>query len=156
MAESRQETHWVTVPEAARLLDTTEGAVRKRIERGSLHREKRADGRVYVRVDSVETRTDTGETAGQRLTEQYEARIEELREQLASEREANRENRRLLAAALERIPELEAPEPPQSPHSAPEQRSPEGTAPVSEEPIPRSTQNRWQRLRRWVRSDRGE
>ncbi len=33
-----------------------------------------------------------------------------LREQLAAEREANRENRRLLAAALERIPAIEAPE----------------------------------------------
>lgn len=32
-----------------------------------------------------------------------------LREQLAQEREANRENRRLLAAALERIPAIEAP-----------------------------------------------
>jgi hypothetical protein len=35
-----------------------------------------------------------------------------LREQLEAERTANRENRRLLAAALERIPEISAPEHP--------------------------------------------
>ncbi len=47
-----------------------------------------------------------------RLIESYEARIESLERALELEREANRENRRLLAAALERLPRrLEAPEP---------------------------------------------
>jgi hypothetical protein len=39
------------------------------------------------------------------------SRIESLEVQLTQEREANRENRRLLAAALERIPAIESPEP---------------------------------------------
>jgi hypothetical protein len=34
-----------------------------------------------------------------------------LREQLEAERRANEENRRLLAALIQRVPELEAPEP---------------------------------------------
>jgi hypothetical protein len=42
--------------------------------------------------------------------------VAHLRRELAEEREANRENRRLLAAALERIPALEEPsEPRESP-----------------------------------------
>ena len=43
------------------------------------------------------------------LVESLQDQVKYLREQLDAEREATRENRRLLAAALERIPELEAP-----------------------------------------------
>jgi len=42
------------------------------------------------------------------LVECLRDQVSYLRDQLDQEREANRENRRLLAAALERIPELEA------------------------------------------------
>lgn len=146
MAESRQESRWVSVPEAARTLKTTEGAVRKRIERGSLHHEKRSGGRVYVRVDSVESRTDTGETAGQRLVEQYEARIESLEHQLSEANTRDREHRRLLAAALERMPALEStPAPRGSPENATED-TPEGTT-------PETSQSLTARFRRWVRGE---
>lgn len=58
------------------------------------------------------------------LVEHMASEIYYLLSQLDQEREANRENRRLLAAALERIPELEAPretpsEEPRSPMTAP-------------------------------------
>ena len=49
-----------------------------------------------------------------------ESEIDHLREQLDKEREANRENRRLLAAALERIPAIEASEARESPQTGSE------------------------------------
>ena len=52
------------------------------------------------------------------LISEMHSRIEPLEQQLEREREANRENRRLLAAALERIPAIEPPEAPVSPESA--------------------------------------
>jgi hypothetical protein len=49
-------------------------------------------------------------------------RIADLREQLAAERRANEETRRIIAAFTQRIPELEAPsEPPESPAAATKQ-----------------------------------
>jgi len=51
--------------------------------------------------------------AHQALVSEMRGRIEDLREQLQAERQAHAESRRLLAAALERIPpQLESPESP--------------------------------------------
>jgi hypothetical protein len=51
--------------------------------------------------------------------EEMRGRIEDLREQLAAERRANEENRRIIAALTQRIPEIEAPsEPSESPTEA--------------------------------------
>jgi hypothetical protein len=80
---------------AAEALGTSVDAVRKRIARGTLESEK-ADGKVYVWLDDGAPRSDT------------ERLISTLEEQLALEREAHAEARRLLAAALERIPAVEA------------------------------------------------
>ncbi len=116
----------VDLKEAAEILDTTTEAVRKRAKRGTLDSETGDDGLLYVwvdeRVDDTADRADGQvDGGGQRgddrvdegsraaLIEHMSSEIGHLREQLALEREANRENRRLLAAALERIPELEAP-----------------------------------------------
>ena len=89
----------------AEVLGTSVDAVRKRIARGTLDSEK-VDGKVYVwldpPLDDGAPRSDTD-----RL-------ISTLEEQLALEREAHAEARRLLAAALERIPALEPPEVPES------------------------------------------
>ena len=52
------------------------------------------------------------------LVESLQDQITYLRQQLAAERDANSENRRLLAAALERIPAIEPPEPQEYPESA--------------------------------------
>ena len=106
-----------TIEEAAKLLGVSENAVRKRIERGTL-RSIKSEGTRYVLLDGDMSRHATGEpedmpvnTAA--LFESFQAQIELLREQLAEERAANRENRRLLAAALERIPAIESsPDPP--------------------------------------------
>ncbi len=71
-----------------------------------------------------------------------------LREQLAAEREANRENRRIIAGLIERIPELEAPrEPPDATETAagePDRVEPRPATGGAQEGTERSS---W--LRRW-------
>jgi DNA-binding Lrp family transcriptional regulator len=101
----------VTTREAAEALSISVEAVRKRIERDQLEHE-RVDNRVYVYLDEDRTKSGPdveGEGVGA-LVESLQDQVSYLREQLAEERRANDENRRLLLAALERIPQLEAPQ----------------------------------------------
>ena len=102
----------VTTKEAAEALGISVEAVRKRIERGQLQHE-RADNRVYVYLDGDQTESghDVEGEGTEALVESLQDQVSYLREQLAAERRANDENRRLLLAALERIPpQLEAPQ----------------------------------------------
>ena len=103
----------LTVQEAAEVLGTSVDAVRMRVRRGSLESEKDPDGRVHVWVngDSTETKPRLdGEPSA--LISAKDETISTLREQLQAERQAHAEARRLLAAALERIPAIEAPQEP--------------------------------------------
>ncbi len=98
-----------TVAQAADQLGISSDAIRSRIKRGTL-RTEREGGTVYVLLDDQpgKDQPTTDETANQ-PTDPRDELIAVLREQLAAEREANRENRRLLLAALERpVRELEA------------------------------------------------
>jgi hypothetical protein len=101
-----EDTNRVTVQEAARILDITEGAVRARIHRGTLETE-REGGTVYVRLDADDTANERIEQTDlvQTLRE-YNASLER---QLNAEREASSELRRIIAVLTSRIPELEAP-----------------------------------------------
>jgi hypothetical protein len=101
----------MTTREAAEALGLSVEAVRKRIERGQLAHE-REDNRVYVYLDKDQTESghDVEGEASEALVESLQDQVTYLREQLAEERRANDENRRLLLAALERIPQLEAPQ----------------------------------------------
>jgi hypothetical protein len=118
----------LTVQEAAEALDTSVDAIRQRIKRGKLPRaepDDSDDNRVYVWLDGNHTEARhhvEGEISANlgALVESLQDQVQYLHEQLDREREANRENRRLLAAALERIPpQLEAPpEPPGAPETA--------------------------------------
>src|SRR5215212_1269310 len=111
-----------TVHEAALLLGLSVEAVRKRAERGKLTSIKGEDGTRYVLLDADQTKTGLGHDNGQtELVEALYGQIEFLREELAArnvelrhrEEEYREESRRkdhLLAAALERIPELPPPE----------------------------------------------
>ena len=99
-----------------------------RARRGTLEAERDANGRLYVWLDTDETRDEPSAQVSE-----MRGRIEDLREQLAAERQAHSEARRLLAAALERIPAIEAPpdSAPQAPDSAMEG---EGRGSVPPEP----------------------
>ena len=143
----------VTVPEAARRLGITPDGVRKRINRGHIEWEKDEDGRVYVYLDTSTTEADTlrDASATERLIEELKAHNESLRDQLEAERAANRENRRLLAAALERIPAIEAPPdtpqdiPPETPESpvTPSDEEASGDAPEDDTSEYRPWWRRW-------------
>jgi hypothetical protein len=135
----------LTVAQAADALDITEGAVRSRIKRGTLPTVKEG-GTVYVVFGGTSEATHpphTDEPSDQsELVESLQDQITYLRQQLAAERGANRENRRLLAAALERIPAIEAPE-------APESAEPRSTTEEQQEPTSQpqeETRSWWRRM----------
>ena len=103
----------VSVAGACELLGISEGAVRKRIARGTLKTERDGAGRVWVLLPDREAAgRDAGQPGGRgaqdadALLNSYKERVEDLKEQLAAEREANRENRRIIAGLTSRIPEL--------------------------------------------------
>ena len=115
----------VTVAQAAVLLGLSEDAVRSRLKRGTLGKEKDADGTVFVvmgangrpgRPTTNADRPTTGQTTDQNALALMQAHLDSLgeqltyvRDQLDQEREANRENRRIIAGLVQRVPELEAP-----------------------------------------------
>jgi hypothetical protein len=105
----------LTLRQAAAVLGVSESAVRKRVVRGTLRSDKGADGRRYVYLDTgadsvADEGADTSDTHERdALISSKEETIAVLREQLDAERAAHAEARRLLAAAIERIPAIEAP-----------------------------------------------
>jgi len=132
----------LTIQEAALRLGVKEDAIRKRIQRGSLRHEKTAEGRVFVWVDAApdatqDTAQDTYLDASQdALLAAKDETITALREQLAQANERDRENRRIIAALTQRIPELP---PAESPSAGPEagEAGPErGNVPTDREAAP--------------------
>jgi hypothetical protein len=117
--------------DAARRLGVSEDAVRMRVKRGTLSSAKEG-GRLYVLLDAEPTVDRTDE-----LIEELRGRVQSLEDQLGQERDANRENGRIIAALTSRIPAIEAPsdmrESPERVEGEPERESP---GPV------------WERLRR--------
>ena len=127
----------VTVLEAAKLLSITPDAVRARLRRGTMRKERGEDGTLLVVLEGHDGDTTATEQPTEQPTVAYintlKSRIELLerelgdwKEQLKEEREANRENRRIIAGLVQRVPELEpareaAPEPRESPVTAPEE-----------------------------------
>ena len=96
----------VPVAEAAKALGISEGAVRMRVKRDTLP-STREGGRLYVLLNTEPT-PDPDRTHD-RTHDRTSELIAALREQLQAERQAHAEARRLLMAALERIPAIEAP-----------------------------------------------
>ena len=135
----------VTIREAASRLGVTEGAIRKRLQRGSLSKEMGEDGRVYVYLPASED-TSHPESQGQsqdqqdlahELVDAKNTHIASLERQLEAERRANEEMRRLLAGLIERVPQLEAPTDTSAPTQQGErgaESSPEST--VGTQPTP--------------------
>ena len=109
--------------QAAQVLGISKEAIRKRVQRGTLRSDMGEDGRRYVYLDAGRTGADTKQSGQIDHFDPRDELISTLREQLEAEREANRENRRLLAAALERIPAIESPEATESPSEAAAPRS---------------------------------
>ena len=135
----------LTVHEAARALGISEDAVRMRVKRGTLPSE-REDGRLYVFLTSEPTSEPTDRT--DELIDELRDRVRSLEEQLGQERDANRENRRIIAALTSRIPELPsaAPEkPPEAPDTDTESRVEPTPSEPTEGPMAEGAQRSWWR-----------
>ena len=121
-----------SVYEAAEILGVTVDAIRKRVQRGTIPHQKDESGRVWVVLEAASTVQDaTGNSPDEPsgavqdgeqdelvstlqeqvgfLKEELTARNEELRRREEEHREESRRKDHLLAAALERIPELPPP-----------------------------------------------
>jgi hypothetical protein len=129
-----------TVHEAAKVLQITPEAVRSRIQRGTLPKEKGKDGTVYVRLNVDQSRLIAYRTPDQTrsnhdqsllenspLIEALRGQVKMLRAELADWKEIvatrDEELRRkdhIIAALTERIPEFE---PPSEPRETPETTS---------------------------------
>jgi hypothetical protein len=153
----------VTVPEAANILGVTPDAIRSRLRRGKLRKDTATDGTVLVVLDvdtsdgrdgqsdghdRHEAQTD-GQATATPLVEALQSQVDHLRRQLDEANRANAEHRRLLAAALERIPAIEAPEdspaePRESPVSASGEQS--GTRAPSEAGARQKPVSWWRRF----------
>jgi excisionase family DNA binding protein len=135
----------MSVSEAAEFLGVTEDAVRKRIHRGKIRYERDSDGRylVYPTQEDIRQTADTNyvQSESSALISSLEARITSLEAQLEQANERDRENRRLLAAALERIPpQLEAPS--KAAESA-EEDEPKSATGEAQESVQRPWWSRW-------------
>ncbi len=127
-------TRRLTVAQAADQLGISEGAVRNRVKRGTLQVEREA-GRVYVLL--------AGAASRDRPPDESEL-VAVLREQLAAERQAHAEARRIIAGLVERIPAIEAPsETPESPQTAAEGRPDTEVPPETQEGVQRPWWRRW-------------
>lgn len=134
-----------TVSEAADVLGISVEAVRGRIKRETIAHERDGE-RVYVilDVDQASTGRDQGEdrrTDQSELVEVLRATVEDLRGRLDRETEANRENRRIIAGLIERVPELEAPA---APDRGPQQAEAGDEGPVRG-PVPQERQTATER-----------
>jgi uncharacterized small protein (DUF1192 family) len=120
----------VTVAEAATRMGISQDAVRQRIRRNTIEHDKDKDGRVYVYIDATDTEYDTvhdddHDSVQLELVAELRERIRLLETELDDRKEESRRKDHLLAAALERIPAIEAPASPE-PSESPETPS-EGT-----------------------------
>jgi hypothetical protein len=109
------ETHRVTIQEASRILRVSEGAIRKRVKRGTLAHEKDEDGRVYVYLsygigEGVDAGMDEAsdpepDALMSEMVEELRGEVRYLREQLHHElerRSAEAERYQQIVAALTR------------------------------------------------------
>ncbi len=106
-------------------MGVSESAIRKRVQRGTLQHHKEQDGRVYVYLDIGETVEDKVRDASRdELVDELRDRVRRLEQDLDTRDRELSEMRRLLAGALERIPEIEAPrDSPPEPRDARETRT---------------------------------
>jgi DNA repair exonuclease SbcCD ATPase subunit len=100
----------ITIQEAARALGVSEGAVRKRVTRGTLQHEKEEDGRVYVYLDAGDRRgVDAGQDEG--VDPNNNALISQLRDEVAYLRDENRRKDEIIMQQAMTMRQLTAAEP---------------------------------------------
>ena len=98
----------VSIREAAKILDVSESAIHKRVQRGTLVHDKEPDGRVFVYLDGL---SDTGADNVQHpstdaLISEMRDRIGFLERELATRSDEIRRRDHIIAGLVERVPEL--------------------------------------------------
>jgi hypothetical protein len=114
----RRRVDRLTIQEAARTLGISEGAVRKRVVRGTLKHEKEDDGRIYVYLDAGDGRgVDDVQDAG--VDPDSSALISQLRDEVAYLRDENRRKDEIIMQQAMTMRQITAAsqEPPESPES---------------------------------------
>src|SRR5215212_5836094 len=113
----------LTIQEAARTLRISEGAVRKRVTRGTLKHEKEQDGRIYVYLD-------TGDRQG--VDAHSNALISQLRDEVVYLRDENRRKDEIIMQQAMTMRQLSAAQPQEPPGDAETvEEAPEGAEPRS-------------------------
>lgn len=116
MGEDRRERpsgQHVTVDEAARHLGLTVDAVRKRVQRGQIANEKVGPDNASTVQDERPDNTGQADAliaAKDETIEELRDRVRRLEREVDTRNEEIRRRDHLLAAALERIPAIEAPQ----------------------------------------------
>ena len=134
----------LSVGEAAETLGVTRDAIHKRIRRGTVEHEQGDDGRFYVFVDTSATDADSSTDVS--IDDRTDLLIAEMQDRIRSLEEANRENRRIIAALTSRIPAIEAPaspEPSESPEPRPDRPRPPDAGGEPETPSERPWWRFW-------------
>ena len=125
----------LTIQETARRLGVSEGAVRKRVARGTLAHEKASDGRVYVYLDAKGTRgVDAGQDEG--VHPESSALISQLRDEIYYLRDENRRKDEIIMQQALTVRQLAASPSTEDPQEAPE--SPESGGESSDTAEPQS------------------
>lgn len=117
-----------TIQDAARRLRVSEGAIRKRVTRGTLEHDKADDGRVYVYLDDDTTRgVDDVQDTG--VNPNNSALISQLRDEVAYLREESRRKDEIIMQQAMTVRQLSAREAPETNEDATREpgAGPEGT-----------------------------
>src|SRR5215212_7037760 len=125
----------LSVAQAAAVLNVTQAAVYKRIQRGTIEHNKDSEGRVFVYLDASDITSDIsmeepeastdvsmdGSNSAELIAE-LRTHTEHLRQEVEAWREEARRKDAILMTMAQRIPELEAPsEPRESPETVSEE-----------------------------------
>ncbi|CAA9410045.1 MAG: hypothetical protein AVDCRST_MAG55-1253 [uncultured Rubrobacteraceae bacterium] len=122
----------ITVARAAEVLDISQGAVRKRIGRGTIAHDRDESGRVHVYVPASKTVHKTDQDAPSKTDQDtdQDVRIRDLQDQIRFLREELERTHAVVMRLTERIPELEpAQDPPRDALGSPQ-------APPRAKPVP--------------------
>ena len=132
----------LTIQEAARTLRISEGAVRKRVTRGTLKHEKEQDGRIYVYLDTGDRRgVDVGQDEG--ADPHNNALISQLRDEVAYLRDENRHKDEIIMQQamtmrqLAAAPSQESTDAPETVEKEPERAEPRPVTVESQESVQR-------------------
>ena len=140
----------LTIQEAARTLRISEGAVRKRVTRGTLKHEKEQDGRIYVYLDTgdrrgVDVRQDEG------VDPHNNALISQLRDEVAYLRDENRRKDEIIMQQamtmrqLAAVPSQEPSEAAETVEEEPERAEPSSATVESQEGVQKPQERSWWR-----------